>query len=97
MNIILVPKAGDLSRPDNYQGRTLTCITAKVYNRMILIGLRQVSDPHLRENQNSFQEGRTTKAQILALRRMIEDVMMDNLTAVQCYIDFKKAFDATES
>ncbi|KAJ4943537.1 hypothetical protein JOQ06_006037 [Pogonophryne albipinna] len=93
-NIIPVPKAGDLSKPDNYRGISLTCITAKVYNRMILNRIRHAIDPHLRENQNGFREGRTTAAQILALRRMIEEVKKDNLTAVLCFIDFKKAFDS---
>ena len=64
--IIPVPKAGDLSKPDNYQGISLTCITAKVYNRMIINRIRQAIDLHLRENQNGFREGRTTTAQILA-------------------------------
>ena len=93
-NIIPVPKAGDLSRPDNYRGISLTCITAKVFNRMILNRIRPAIDPHLRENQNGFRERRTTVAQILALRRMIEEVKRDNLAAVLCFIDFKKAFDS---
>ncbi|KAJ4931272.1 hypothetical protein JOQ06_025569 [Pogonophryne albipinna] len=61
-NIIPVPKVGDLSKPDNYRGISLTCITAKVYNRMILNRIRHANDPHLRENQNGFREGRTTVA-----------------------------------
>lgn len=56
--------------------------------------LRHAIDPHLRENQNGFREGRTTISQILALRRLIEEVEKDNLTAVLCFIDFKKAFDS---
>ncbi|KAJ8372628.1 hypothetical protein AAFF_G00280930 [Aldrovandia affinis] len=72
-NIIPVPKAGDLSKPDNYRGISLTCIAAKVYNRMILNRIRHAIDPHLRENQNGFREERTTVAQILALRRIIEE------------------------
>ena len=91
-NIIPVPKAGDLSKPDNYRGISLTCITAKVFNRMILNRIRHAIDPHLRENQNGFREERTTVAQILALRRLIEEVKKNNLTAVLCFIDFKKAF-----
>ena len=93
-NIVPVPKSGDLSKPDNYRGISLTCITAKVYNRMILNRVRPAIDPHLRENQNGFREGRTTTIQILALRRMIEEVKKDNLSAVLCFIDFKKAFDS---
>ncbi|CAK6984853.1 LINE-1 retrotransposable element ORF2 protein [Scomber scombrus] len=74
-NIIPVPKSGDLSKPDNYRGISLTCIMAKIYNRMILNRIRSAIDPHLRESQNGFREGRSTTAQILALRRMIEEVM----------------------
>ena len=36
MNIIPVPKSGDLSKPDNYRGISLICIIAKIYNRLIL-------------------------------------------------------------
>ena len=37
---------------------------------------------------------RTTVAQILALRRIIEEVKKNNLPAVLTFIDFKKAFDS---
>ena len=50
-SIIPVPKSGDLSKPDNYRGISLTCIAAKIYNRMILNRIRHAIDPHLRENQ----------------------------------------------
>ena len=91
-NIIPVPKCGDPPKPDNYRGISLTCITAKGYHRMILNRTRHAIDPHLRENQN-FRGERTTLAQILALRRLIEEVKKNNLTAVLCFIDFK-AFDS---
>ena len=93
-NIIPVPKSGDLSKAHNYRGISLTCIAAKVYNLMILNRIRHAIDPHLRENQNGFREERTTLAQILVLRRIIAEVKKNNLTAVLCFIDFKKAFDS---
>ena len=43
----------------------------------------------LRENQNGFREEKNTLAQILALRRLIEEVK-NNLTAVLCIVDLKK-------
>ena len=93
-NIIPVPKSGDLSKPDNYRGISLTCVIAKLYNRMILNRIRSAIDPYLRENQNGFREGRSTVTQILALRRLIEEVKKNNMKAVLCFIDFKKAFDS---
>lgn len=61
---------------------------------MLLNRIRDAIDPHLRDNQNGFRKERTTVAQILALMRIIEEVKKNNLTAVPCFIDFKKAFDS---
>ena len=94
MNIIPVPKSGDLSKTDNYRGISLICIIAKIYNRMILNRIRSEIDLRLRVNQNGFRPKRTTVAQILALRRIIEGVKANNLQAVLTFIDFKKAFDS---
>ena len=94
MNIIPVPKSGDLSNTSNYRGISLICIIAKIYNRLILNRIRSVLDPKLRYNQNGFRSKRTTVAQILALRRIIEGVKANNLSAVITFIDFKKAFDS---
>ena len=94
MNIIPVPKSGDLSVTDNYRGISLTCVIAKMYNRMILNRIRSALDVKLRRNQNGFRTKRTTVAQILALRRVLEGVRANNLPAVLTFIDFKKAFDS---
>ena len=82
MNIIPVPKSGDLSNTNNYRGISLICIVAKIYNRMILNRIRSVIDLKLRINQNGFRPGRSTVAQILTLRRIIEGVKANNLSAV---------------
>jgi hypothetical protein len=94
MNIIPVPKSGDLSKTDNYRGISLICIIAKIYNRLILNRIRSIIDPLLRTNQNGFRSNRTTVAQILAVRRIIEGVKSNNLEAILTFIDFKKAFDS---
>ena len=94
MNIIPVPKSGDLSNTNNYRGISLICIIAKIYNRLILNRIRSVLDLKLRINQNGFRFGRTTVAQILTLRRIIEGVKANNLPAIITFIDFKKAFDS---
>ena len=92
--IVTVPKKGDLSKPDNYRGISLICIIAKIYNRLILNRIRGVIDLKLRINQNGFRSSRTTVAQILALRRVIEGVKANNLKAILTFIDFRKAFDS---
>ena len=93
LNIVPIPKAGDLSLPGNYRGISLSSIVAKTYNRMILNRIRPEIDKRLRINQNGFRTGRTTTSQILALRRIIEGVKEYNIPAVITFIDFCKAFD----
>ena len=94
INIIPIPKSGDLTKTDNYRGISLSFVVAKVYNRMILNRIRPKLDPWLRINQNGFREKRTTTSQVLALRRVIEGVKRKHLPAVMMFIDFKKPFDS---
>ena len=93
MNIVPIPKSGDLSKGGNYRGISLCSLVAKTYNKMILNRIRPAIDPLLRINQNGFRPGRTTTSQILALRRLIEGIKDKNLPAIVTFIDFKKAFD----
>ena len=93
INIIPIPKSGDLTKTDNYRGISLSFVVAKGNNRMILNRIRPKLDPWLRINQNGFREKRTTTSQVLALRRIIEGMKRKHLPAVMTFIDFKKAFD----
>ena len=93
LNIIPVPKSGDLSTPDNYRGISLSSLVMKTYNRLILNRIRPVLDPLLRNSQNGFRLKRSTVGQILALRRILEGVKEKNMSCIITFIDFKKAFD----
>ena len=93
-NIQPVPKTGDLSLTDNYRGISLTCIISKLLNRMILNRIKEKLDHVLRFNQNGFRKSCSTLYQILAIRRIIEESKKNNLSAVLCFIDFRKAFDS---
>ena len=94
LNILPIPKSGDLSCTSNYRGIAITSLVAKVINRMILNRIRPAIDPFLRGNQSGFRPGRSTTTQILALRRIIEGVRRKNLPAVMVFVDFCKAFDS---
>ena len=92
--IIPVPKKGDLTNRQNYRGINLIPIALKIYNKMLLNRLKPHLESILRANQNGFREGRSTVGHILALRRIIEEVKINNLPAIINFIDFRKAFDS---
>ena len=94
LNIVPVPKKGNLTKVDNYRGIALTSIVSKTLNRMILNRLKPAMEKILRINQNGFREGRSTTSHILCLRRILEGVRDKNLSALLLFIDFKKAFDS---
>ena len=94
INLIPIPKTGDLGFTANYRGIALSSVVAKLVNRMLLNRIQPKLDPHLRPNQNGFRPGRSTTAHILALRRIIEGVKRNNLKAVLLFVDFSKAFDS---
>ena len=94
LNIVLVPKTGDLSKTDNYRRIFLSSVVAKTYNQMILSRITPVLDPLQRDSQNGFRPERSTVWQILVLRRLLEGMRYRSLTAVITFIDFKKAFDS---
>ena len=94
IDMIPIPKSGDLSNTQNYRGISLTSVIAKIVNKMILNRLQEKLDGKLRPNQNGFRPGRSTTSHILALRRVIEGVKSHNRKAIILYVDFRKAFDS---
>ena len=64
LSMFAAPKKGDLKVPSNYRGITLTAISTKIYNSLLLNQISENLEPTLRQNQ--------TLPQILALRRIIE-------------------------
>lgn len=92
--IIPVPKKGDLTITGNYRGISLIPIAAKIYNKLLLNRIEPAVDPLLRKNQNGFRKGRSTISQILALRRIIEEMRKHNKEVTLCFVDFTKAFDS---
>ena len=74
INLLPIPKSGDLSQTGNYRRINLSSQVAKIVNKMILNRILPKIDSHLRPNQNGFRPGKSTTTHILALRRLIEEV-----------------------
>ena len=92
--IVPIPKKGDLTLPLNYRGISLIPIAAKIYNKLLLNRLVPAVDPLLRNNQNGFRGGRSTISQILALRRIIEEMKRLDKDFTICFVDFRKTFNS---
>ena len=91
---IPIPKKGDLINRQNYRGISLIPVAVKIYNKMLLNRLKPQLEKILRANQNGFRQRRSTTGQILALRRIIEKVKINDIPAVLDFINFRKAFDS---
>ena len=92
--IVPFPKKGDLTKPGNYRGISLSPVAAKIYNKLLLNRVYPFIDPLLRHNQNGFRKGRSTLPQILSIRRVLEECRIGNRTAAMVFVDFSKAFDS---
>ena len=94
INILPLPKDGDLSNASNYRGIGLSAMMSKVVNKLILNRIQPQLDPLLRNNQNGFRHKRNITAHILALRRIIEEAKRNNVPATIVFVDFSEAFDS---
>ena len=96
---ILVPvhKKGSVSDTNNYRGLALMSVTAKLYNRILLVRIRQGLDTNLRYHQNGFRSERATSQHVLAARRIFEEIKDSSEgKLVAIFIDFSKAFDSVK-
>ena len=87
---IIVPlhKKGKLSLVTNYRGISLLSVTAKVYNKILLNGIRDHVDPILRSNQAGFRAGRSCAQQIHILRRIMKGFQDYQLPLTVAFIEF---------
>jgi hypothetical protein len=94
INIIPIPKKGDLTNTNNYRGIAISSVVAKVFNKMIYNRLLPHIEKILRPNQNGARPKRSTTGLILGIRRLLEGIQEKNLEAVMTFVDFSKAFDS---
>uniref|UniRef100_A0A1I8IEC7 Reverse transcriptase domain-containing protein n=1 Tax=Macrostomum lignano TaxID=282301 RepID=A0A1I8IEC7_9PLAT len=93
-HIVAIPKKPGTTKLEEHRGICLQSCAAKLFNHMLLSRLQPVLDPYLRPEQNGFRPHRGTVTQILALRRVIEEAHIRQLTLILIFVDFRKAFDS---
>lgn len=90
LNLLPLPKSGALSKTENYQKNI---IIMKTINRND-IKLSKTCHRSTLRCSKWLLPGRSTVAQVFALRRIIEGVSKNKLPAVLVFIDFKRGFDS---
>ena len=93
-HIVAIPKSSGATRKEEHRGISLMSRCAKLFNRVLLSRLQPILDPFLRYEQNGFRPNRGTATQILALRRIIEEVNIHQTDLVCVFVDFQRAFDS---
>ena len=86
-------KKGDKTLCDNYRGISLRCVAGKIYCKIILNRLKQLSEKILPESQSGFRSERSTNDMIFSLRQIQEKAIEQGQDLYVIFFDFKKAFD----
>lgn len=66
-------KKGNLSGCNNYRGICLLRIPSKVFNRVILNRIKDITDEKLRDQQAGFRKNRSCADQIATLRNNLRN------------------------
>ena len=92
--LVPLPKKGDLADPGNWRGIALMQTSAKLFNLLLLRRLRAAIDKYLMPSQNGFRPQRSTVQHIMAVKLLLGDARLRNMSLHGCFIDFRKAFDS---
>lgn len=94
--IVAIPKKPNAATLDNFRGISLMSVTAKLFNKVMLLRLAPIIDPLLLPWQSGFRKGRSTIEQITALRLLIDRCKVRKKDVVVVFVDFSKAFDSVD-
>nr|KAG5705334.1 hypothetical protein BaRGS_011106 [Batillaria attramentaria] len=91
--VSLYKNKGSKADCGNYRGISLLSIAGKIFARVILNRLIDVSELNLPEAQCGFRPGRSTVDMIFVLRQLQEKCTEQNMPLFSVFIDLTKAFD----
>ena len=94
--VTIYKKKGERSDCGNHRGISLLSIAGKVFAKILLNRLKQVSESVLPESQCGFRAGRSTSDMIFTLRQLQEKAVEQQQTLYIVFVDFSKAFDTVD-
>jgi exonuclease III len=92
--IVPIYKKGAANDPANYRGISLMQTAAKLFDRILLLRIREQVSTKLLNFQNGFRPSRGTTEHVLALRTIIDACRSRKKNVVIIFVDFAKAFDS---
>jgi hypothetical protein len=94
---IVVPlfKSGPAFEPTNYRPVSLTCITAKIFERVLHKNIYNylIANGLLRDTQHGFRSGLSCESQLISLLHDLSTSMDRRKETDIIFLDFQKAFD----
>lgn len=94
--IVSIPKKGNNSSLSNQRGLSLMSVNAKLFNKILLIRLRERMEEIILPLQAGFRPNRGTTEQILSLKIIIDSCKSKKINSVIVFVDFSKAFDCVD-
>ena len=91
--ITLFMNKGERSSCNNYRGISLLSVISKVFAKVILIRLQNLTELVYPESQCGFRAGRSTLDMVFCLRQLQEKCTEQQMPLYIAFIDLTKAFD----
>jgi hypothetical protein len=92
--VIKIPKKGDLSVCNNWQGITLLVVISKILNKIILECIMYALENNLCNELTGFHPNRSCIDQINTLRIIIEQFVESQSPLYLVFLDYKRSFDS---
>ena len=92
-NVVPIFKAGKKTNPSNYRPVSLTCISCKLLEHIILHELNKQLDGKISSNQHGFRKGLSCTTQLVGLWHEISREVDKGKCIQAAFLDFSKAFD----
>ena len=94
LEVVPIPKKGNLKLCDNWQGISVLDVVGKVFARILQERLQKLAEKVLPESQCGFRKRSGCVGMIFAARQLLEKCREHDDALFVLFIDLKKAYDS---
>ena len=87
---------GDKSECGSYRGISLLSIPGKVYGKILIGRVQEITNGKVSEEQGGFRTGKGCVDQIFNMRMIIEKMLAKDKNVYAAFMDLEKAFDRVD-